>query len=173
MRPAPSPIRPLPQLLAAVVLTLSSSLLCPGTLAAQWKWIDAQGGVHYSDQAPPTTVPARNILQRPAQVAAPPQAQAPAQTEPQAQAGGDLEKKIAEKKSAEQAAQEQAKLRQQQEQALLNQQNCVQAQRQLQILDSGQRMVQIDAQGQRVVMDDAQRAQQRTQAEALIAQYCR
>ncbi|MGC9163011.1 MAG: DUF4124 domain-containing protein [Thiomonas sp.] len=172
MRPALPLFRPRAQSFAAVTLALSALLLGPGAVAAQWKWVDAQGVVHYSDQPPPLTVPARSILQRPAQATVPPQPQAPAPADAKVQTGGDLEKKIAEKKSAEQAAQEQAKLRQQQEQALLNQQNCVQAQRQLQILDSGQRMVQIDAQGQRVVMDDALRAQQRAQALALIAQYC-
>lgn len=173
MRPALPPIRSRAQLFAAVTLALSALLLGSGAVAAQWKWVDAQGVVHYSDQPPPPTVPARSILLRPAQGAMPLQAQAPAPADAKAQASSALEKKIAEKKSAEQAAQEQARLRQQQEQALLNQQNCVQAQRQLQILDSGQRMVQLDAQGQHVVMDDAQRAQQRAQAMALIAQYCR
>jgi len=170
-----------PHLLLGTILALPAFLLnAQTTQAAQWKWVDAQGVVHYSDVPPPATVPARNILQRPAQTIAPLQATAsaasssaaPASTKQQ-KATDELEKKIAEKKSADQAAQEQAKLQQQQQEVLLNQQNCLQAQKQLQILDSGQRMVQIDAQGQRSIMDDAQRAAEHARIAGLIAQYCR
>ncbi|MDE2268381.1 MAG: DUF4124 domain-containing protein [Thiomonas sp.] len=139
--------------------------------AAQWKWRDASGVVHYSDQPPPANIPASNILQRPTANAA--VAATASHSASQPQASNELEKKIAEQKKAEQAAQEQAKLQQQQAQALVNQQNCLQAQKQLQVLDSGQRMVQIDAQGQRVIMDDAQRAAERAKIAGLISQYCR
>jgi len=158
-------------MLGSTLLLTASLLLATSAQAAQWKWLDASGGVHYSDLPPPATIPARNILQRPAASAA---VAAPASqpTSPQ-QATSELEKKIAEQKKAEQAAQEQAKLQQQQAQALVNQQNCLQAQKQLQVLDTGQRMVQIDAQGQRVFMDDAQRAAERARIVNLISQYCR
>lgn len=161
----------------AAAFSLVLLLVTPSAFAVQWKWVDAQGVVHYSDQPPPPTVPARNILQRPHRpvstepVANPANAASTQVTKPAASSA--LEKKIAEKKAAEQAAQEQAMARQQQELALQNQQNCLQAQRELQILDSGQRMMQIDAQGQRVFMDDAQRAAERARVSALIAQYCR
>ena len=147
--------------------------------AAQWKWRDASGVVHYSDQPPPANIPASNILLRPTANAAVPAAASHSASQPQAgetpqhQASSELEKKIAEQKKTEQAAQEQAKLQQQQAQALVNQQNCLQAQKQLQVLDSGQRMVQVDAQGQRVIMDDAQRAAERAKIAGLISQYCR
>ena len=166
-----------PHVLLRAALALPALLLVGQTAqAAQWKWLDAQGVMHYSDVPPPSTVPARNILQRPAQTVAPMQTAASPSSAPagaKQQASSALEKKIAEKKAADQAAQEQAKLRQQQEQALQNQQNCLQAQQQLQILDSGQRMVQIDAQGQRTIMDDAQRAAEHARIAGLIAQYCR
>lgn len=160
---------------AALVLLLSQA-----AQAAQWKWLDAQGVVHYSDLPPPATVPARNVLQRPTQAStqtpvaatSASQASTPASAKQQ-QAASELEKKIAEKKKTEQAAQDQAKLQQQQALALQNQQNCLQAQKQLQLLDSGQRMVQIDAQGQRAIMDDAQRAAERARIAGLISQYCR
>ncbi len=168
------------RILPAAVLALPALLLGVQTaVAAQWKWLDAQGVVHYSDVPPPATVSARNVLQRPTQIVAPGQTAAPAPSPSSAPASArqpassELEKKIAEKKSADQAAQEQAQLQQQQEQALQNQQNCLQAQKQLQILDSGQRMVQIDAQGQRNIMDDAQRAAEHARIAGLIAQYCR
>lgn len=167
-------------LLAAALAIPAVMLFSPAAQAAQWKWLDAQGVVHYSDLPPPASVPARSILQRPTQTVMPTPATASTASPPSAptttkqqQAASALEKKIAEKKTADQAAQEQAKQQQQQEQTLQNQQNCLQAQKQLQILDSGQRMVQIDAQGQRVIMDDAQRADEHARIAGLIAQYCR
>ncbi|WP_298289329.1 DUF4124 domain-containing protein [Thiomonas sp.] len=150
---------------------LASALLLPQwAVAAQWKWRDAQGVTHYSDQPPPASIPARDILQRPAQTAAAAAPGAPAASHPAGPT--ELEKKIAEKNKAEQAAQEQAKRQQQQAQALVDQQNCLQAQQQLRVIDSGQRLTQIDAQGQRVFLDDAQRAAERARVSALIAQYC-
>ncbi|MGE0073021.1 MAG: DUF4124 domain-containing protein [Thiomonas sp.] len=150
---------------------LAGALLPQWALAVQWKWRDAQGVMHYSDQPPPASIPPRDILQRPAQsaVAVPPST--PAASQPLGPT--ELEKKIAEKNKAEQAAQEQAKRQQQQAQALIDQQNCLQAQQQLRVIDSGQRLTQIDAQGQRVFLDDAQRAAERARVSALIAQYCR
>ncbi|WP_245800348.1 DUF4124 domain-containing protein [Thiomonas intermedia] len=154
--------------------------LAPSAQAAQWKWRDASGVVQYSDQPPPGTIPARDILQRPgangsvAQAPSPQSASQPrAGDATQQQAASELDKKIAEKKKADQAAQEQAKLQQQQAQTLQNQQNCLQAQKQLLVVDSGQRMVQIDAQGQRAIMDDAQRAAERARIAGLMSQYCR
>lgn len=170
-----------PHVLFAAALAMPAAMLfSQAAQAAQWKWLDAQGVVHYSDIPPPASVPARSILQRPTQTVMPTPAAASTSSPPSAptsakqqQAASELEKKIAEKKVADQAAQEQAKLQQQQAQALQNQQNCLQAQKQLQILDSGQRMAQIDAQGQRVIMDDAQRAAEHARIAGLIAQYCR
>ncbi|MEW6559247.1 MAG: DUF4124 domain-containing protein [Pseudomonadota bacterium] len=161
--------------LAALAVALPCLLLGQAAQAAQWKWRDAQGVMHYSDVPPPDNVPARDILQRPAQpspalVQAQPPGTAASKPHP---AASELEQKIAEKKKAEQEAQAQAKLQQQQAVALQNQQNCMQAQQQLQVLDSGQRMVQIDAQGQRVIMDDAQRNAERARIANLISQYCR
>lgn len=166
-------------LLAVSALTAALAL-APSAEAAQWKWRDTNGVVHYSDQPPPASIPSRDILQKPSAVSAvisppanPSAAQPQAGSSAQTQAASELEKKIEAKKKADQAAQEQAKLQQQQAQALQNQQNCLQAQQQLSVLDSGQRMVQVDAQGQRVIMDDAQRAAERARIAGLMAQYCR
>ena len=167
---------------AMLPLSIMTALaFAPDAQAAQWKWRDASGVIQYSDQPPPATIPARDILQRPLENGPVVQAPSP-QSASQARATGDaaqqqaaseLDKKIAEKKKADQAAQEQARLQQQQAQTLQNQQNCLQAQKQLLVVDSGQRMVQIDAQGQRAIMDDAQRAAERARIAGLMSQYCR
>jgi len=42
----------------ALVLACVAPVLAHG----QWKWRDAQGGIHYSDQPPPVQIPQRDIL---------------------------------------------------------------------------------------------------------------
>jgi hypothetical protein len=172
----PPQSRSLSPILATTALALAFCLPCAN--AAQWKWIGPGGVIQYSDQPPPAGIAAHDILQRPAaqSVAAPPPAASTASGGPSAaasQAQTALERKIAEKKQAAQKAKEDAQRLQQAIQAQQMQQNCLQAQRQLQLIDSGQRIAQLDAQGNRYFLSDSQRAAQRAQALALIAQYCR
>lgn len=56
----------------ALVLACAAPLLAHG----QWKWRDAQGGIHYSDQPPPVQIPERDILR--AADGSPPYASMPA-----------------------------------------------------------------------------------------------
>ena len=42
-----------------------SLALVSGTCSAQWLWIDANGTKVYSDQAPPSAIPDKNVLKRP------------------------------------------------------------------------------------------------------------
>ena len=55
----------MPALLLSLLGVLAG-LMPSSPAAAQWKWRDAQGRVQYSDRPPPTTVPDRDILTRPA-----------------------------------------------------------------------------------------------------------
>ena len=55
----------MPALLLSLLGVLGG-LMPSSPAAAQWKWRDAQGRVQYSDRPPPTTVPDRDILTRPA-----------------------------------------------------------------------------------------------------------
>ena len=163
------------QALAAsgVFMILLCGLVAPAD--AQWKWISPSGVVHYSDQPPPPTIAARNILARPAALHAPGPAASGASHAagqgkgPESQAARKLQSKLEEDKRAKAAAQ---RLQQQvSEQARLD--HCLQAQRQLQALNSGLRVRQVDAQGNRNFLDDAQIAAQRQQAAAMIAATCR
>lgn len=175
-----NPRRLLPASLIAGVLVGASSLLAAQPAAAQWKWVTPAGVVQYSDQPPPANVPLKNILARPlaapargpvaaasmASSAAP--ASAPGNAA-QTQAARELQQKLEQDKRAKEAAQR----LQQQVDAQARQSNCLQAQRQLQTLDSGVRLAEIDAQGNRAFLTDAQRTAQRQQAAAAIAAYCR
>ena len=42
----------------ALIVACAAPVLAHG----QWKWRDAQGGIHYSDQPPPVQIPERDIL---------------------------------------------------------------------------------------------------------------
>ena len=48
-----------------VRLALFASCLLPLVALAQWQWIDLAGRRVYSDLAPPSSVPEKNILKRP------------------------------------------------------------------------------------------------------------
>src|SRR5512137_1323407 len=71
--------------LARTLLLVVAAAAALGTTpaAAQWAWRDAAGRMVYSDQPPPKSVPARDILKQP--VGAPAR---PASTEPASEAAG-------------------------------------------------------------------------------------
>ena len=167
------------RLATRVALLSACALLAAPPALAQWKWISSAGVVQYSDQPPPPNIPAKNILAKPlAATTAPhgPSASAaassaapPAMEQAQTQAARDLQQKLEQDKRAKEAAQNLQK----QIEAQARQANCLQAQRQLQTLDSGVRLAEVDPQGNRAYITDAQRAAQRQQAAAAIAANCR
>lgn len=53
-------------------------LLMAGLAQAQYAWIDEKGLRQFSDKAPPTSVPLKNILRSPVRIALPEEAAAPA-----------------------------------------------------------------------------------------------
>ncbi|OIQ93782.1 hypothetical protein GALL_242700 [mine drainage metagenome] len=165
---------------ARAALLAACALLAASPAQAQWKWISSAGVVQYSDQPPPSNIPAKNILAKPLAAATAPYAPSasaaassaaapPAKEQAQTQAAHDLQQKLEQDKRAKEAAQNLQK----QIEAQARQANCLQAQRQLQTLDSGVRMAEVDPQGNRTYMTDAQRAAQRQQAAAAIAANCR
>ena len=172
-----------PRALCALALRMALVMACAMAASpamAQWKWITSAGVVQYSDQPPPANIPAKNILAQPqavnrapgvapASAAASAPAAAPVPDPAQQQATRELQKKLEQDKHAKEAAQH----LQQQMDAQARQANCVQAQRQLQTLDSGVRLAEVDPQGNRAYLTGAQRAAQRQQVTAAIAANCR
>ena len=167
------------RLATRVALLAACALLAAPPALAQWKWISSAGVVQYSDQPPPSNIPPKNILAKPLAAAAAPHGPSasaaassasapPAKGQAQTQAARDLQQKLEQDKRAKEAAQNLQK----QIQAQARQANCLQAQRQLQTLDSGVRMAEVDPQGNRAYITDAQRAAQRQQAAAAIAANC-
>jgi hypothetical protein len=174
-----------------LIFSAATLFICTASLA-QYQWIDANGRKVFSDQPPPTSVPAQKVLQQPgksagtkavsteadadtnsntgaktdASAAASPSAPAAAKAKP---VDKELEAKkkqaddeLAAKKKAEQEAQTKAKI-----------ENCARAKSAKAGLDSGIRIVQINGKGEREVMDDAARTAEAKRVQGIIAEDCK
>lgn len=144
--------------------------------APAWKWRDASGQVNVSDLPPPQSVPAKDILERPAlRQAAAPAAASAVPVAPGLQAistpRADPELEARRKRVLDEQA---AQLRQQQERdSAVRADNCARAQAALALHNDGQRLYRTNAQGEREVIDDKSRADELQRIRAIIASDCR
>jgi len=130
------------------------------------KWVDDQGRVHYSDQAPPPEVQARALRSASeGTVSASGVAGTGEPTFVQQEAALKKEQR-AKQAAAEQAAQKQAA-------ADALKAKCDSAQQNLRTLQSGARMMEIDASGERSFIDDSQRQQRIEKAQQDISNLCK
>ena len=134
------------------------------------KWVDDQGRVHYSDQAPPPEVQARALRSASEGAGS---ASGVAGTDAPAASGSFVEQEAALKKEqqAKQAAAEQAAQKQAAADALKA--SCDNAQQNLRTLQSGARMMEINASGERSYIDDTQRQQRIDKAKQDISNNCK
>lgn len=155
------------------------------TALAQWQWIDKEGRKVFSDRAPPTDIPAKNILKQPTTPktltfsSAPISTVAPSATAsaPEVKAstpkisGKDTEleakKKSAEEETAAKNKAEEERL------AKAKEENCKQAQKGLVTLQSGIRMSTLNAKGEREFMDDAARATEAKRLQGISDKDCK
>ena len=145
--------------------------------AAQWVWKDKSGKV-FSQLPPPSSVPEKDILQRPKGasrldapqfVASSASAAAPAASGPAKAVEPELEAK---RKKAEQD--EAAKRRAEEEKAkAVRAENCSRAKSQLRGLEDGMRMARVNEKGEREVLDDKARAEEARRAKDIIASDCK
>ena len=159
-------IRPLHALRAALVA--AAAFCAAHDAAAQWKWVDRAGSVHYGDQLP-ADIPQRDILARPAatQHAAP--AAKPA-TGGSAPGAADLARKLQQQEKDRAAA----KALQKEVVDAVRLHNCEQARQALASLQTTRpRMVAIDPTGQRTTLGEADIEARRRQAQAAVDAYCR
>jgi Domain of unknown function (DUF4124) len=153
---------------------------------ATWKWKDANGVVHISDRAPPSSVPEQSILSRPAGVqgrmvtqanrAAPPApvaaASAPAAATPSAKADGkDPELVARQKKQAE--AEEATRKEKEKTDAAARADNCKRAKSYQMALKEGMRIAVPGATGEREILDDKGRADETRRAQEVIDRDCK
>jgi hypothetical protein len=163
-------------LVLSVVLTAGSAMAQTAPLPPAWKWRDASGQINVSDLPPPTSVPAKDILERPpvqrksveaaaaaASAASTSMATATPRTDPELEA------------RRKRTVDEQAALQQQQleRDAALRADNCSRANAQLALLNDGQRIARTNAQGEREVLDDKARAEELQRTRAVVASNCR
>ncbi len=129
--------------------------------AALYKWTDASGKVHYTDQPPTTqaiTLPGTSSSQN--------------QTTTQTIQSLDAQEQAYQKRVKE-AAEARAKADKEAETARLRQQNCDKARSNLSTLQNRSRVYTTNAAGQRVYMDDAARANAEASSQKAISENCR
>lgn len=152
---------------------------------AQWQWVDNAGRKVFSDQPPPSDIPARNILKQPrntavtaptAPAAAAPVAAASAAplAAPAAEAplSKDDKELLARKKKAESETAARAK-EEADKQARNKATNCENAKANQALLDSGVRIAVTNAKGEREFLDDAGRATEQRRIRAALDANCR
>jgi hypothetical protein len=177
----------------AAMRVLSRTIVCSALLLAvagahaQWKWRDASGRIHLSDLPPPTSVPDKDILQRPtprktAEIP-PARAQATAaaaSAAPLAAAAASaaarktpLDLELERKRKAEEADRLAKSKADEERRAALRQENCSRARSTVATLDSGQRITRVNDKGEREFLDDRQRAEEARRAREIMASDCR
>ena len=135
-------------------------LATTSVVAQTYKWKDADGKIHYSDQPPPanakeeTTVKPRKSAT--AATAAPAAADKGA---PKTKAKTYVEQEADFKKRQVEAAKREDEEKKKAAEAAEKKQNCDRARAQLRSLQAGGRVTQTNAQGEREYMSDAQIAQ--------------
>ncbi|MFP5393890.1 MAG: DUF4124 domain-containing protein, partial [Gammaproteobacteria bacterium] len=145
--------------------------LAAGLAQAQWMWVDERGVKQFSDMPPPASIPAKNILKRPAgsqpasaepaaATAAP--ASAPASTLAEREA--DYRKRKEEQADKDKKAAEQAR-----KQAEVKR-NCDLARAAQAQLATGRRLATVAPNGERVVMGDEERAKASANANKTLSQ---
>lgn len=142
-----------------------------------WKWRDASGQINVSDLPPPTTVPAKDILERPP-VRKMVTAVAPAVTVPAAPTlhalstpRTDPELEMRRKRiQEEQAAQQRQQLAQLES---ARAEHCSRARGAIALLSDGLRVTRANAQGEREVLDDKMRDAELQRIRSIVAADCR
>jgi len=140
-------------------------ILCTApAYAALYKWVDEQGNVHYSDQAPSGKTKSDTTLNIPNQPAATPATNT---------AKSWQEKDLEYKKRQAAAAEAEAKQQKEAQDAKAKTTNCEQAKNNLARLKIGGRIFTYDDKGNRSYMDDAQRAKATADAQKSISDWCK
>jgi len=162
-------------------LLVATALLLCVSAQAQWQWLDNSGRKVYSDQAPPPSVPVKNILKQPGGAATANSAQAAMQPvapaavaapAPSLQLGENDPALLARKKKAEADAEAKVKA-EAQRQAQVKAANCERARANQATMDSGVRVAITNAKGEREILDDAARASEQKKIRTVIETNCK
>lgn len=144
--------------------------------AQLYKWVDADGKVHYSDKPPPANAKKEqtlNIRTTPAEAPAPAATEGegkPAEAKPAATALTPAEREMEYRKRK--VEEEQKKQKAEAEQKHM-QDNCLNAQRRARTYTEAGRIYTVDEKGDRVYLDDEARMRNLQDAQQEIARYCK
>jgi hypothetical protein len=159
-------------MIPGVLTTLACGcLLATPALGELYKWTDAEGKVHYSDQPPPPNIkqPVTVKPRVPAAPTAAPATESPPAVAPKTYVEQDAEfnrrrveaaeREAAEKKAAKEAAEKKK--------------NCEQAKAQLARMQSGARITRYNEKGETVYLGDAEIAQETVRAKQVADSWCK
>lgn len=170
------------------LLLLGCVCALPLSASAQWQWIDKDGRKVYSDQAPPSDVPEKNILRRSGQApraASGPRAPAPAAeavaapaSPPRSAASGParpvgVDRQLEEKARRAEEAEKARRAAEEQKVAQAKAQNCQRARQGKAAMDSGIRVARLNDKGEREILDDQARAAEQQRMQSVIDADCK
>lgn len=165
-------------------LLLAATLAVLGTSTyAQWQWVDKDGHKVFSDRAPPTDIPDKNILKRPNSRSAPPVATDATGTEtnatpaavPLPPASGkpsELDKELEAKKKQAQEAEAAKRKAAEEQYAKAKVESCARAKQAKATLESGVRIGRTNAAGEREYMDETAKAEELKRIQGIMAKDC-
>lgn len=137
--------------------------------AQVFKWVDASGNVHYSDQAPPASTTGTKKLNVQSQTTSPTEQQGT-----KASSGKSISEKEMDfrkrRVESEEAAAKQSKA---EAEAKLREQNCAQSRGNLRSLQEGRRITKYNDAGERTQLDDNARVQEIARAQKDVETWCK
>ncbi len=162
---------PISGLLLAIIL--GTGLVGPPVAAQTYKWTDAEGKVHYSDQPPPANAREQGTVKT-LKPSAPAAASTPTESgTPAAKANTYSEQEAEFKKRQVEAAEREAAEKQKAAEAAQKKKYCEAARAALKNYEMGGRFTTTNAQGERDYLTDAQIAQQTARLQQSVDSSCK
>ena len=143
--------------------------------AQTYKWTDADGKIHYSDQPPPANAK-EEVTIKPRKPSAPTTSASPSASEKGAATARPktyIEQEAEFRKRQVETAEREAAAKKKAAEAAEKKQNCEQARAQVKNLQSGGRMTRANAQGEREYLNDAQIAQEIERGKKTVDSWCK
>jgi Domain of unknown function (DUF4124) len=156
-----------------LVLAIGIGLAAAPVGAETYKWKDADGKVHYSDQPPPANAKEETTVKSRKQSAPVQSAPAAPTDKGAAKPKTYVEQEAAFKKRQVEEAEREAAEKKKAAEAAEKKQNCDQARAQLQTLQAGGRVTRTNTQGEREYLNDAQIGQEIDRAKKSADSWCK